>query len=139
LVSGIGVGLLAVGLGQACECEPPQPVRKEFDNSSAVFTGNVVSIRHQNGSLVATIRVVEVFKGSLHVDKLTDVRTRPTKASCGFPFEPGVGYLVYARLSERKQLSTSACSRTIWFPRAEAELPDLREITGKTDVGENAG
>lgn len=100
----------------ACSCAAPGPPKSELSLSEAVFAGHVIDIEKPSGTLMSsvdpisvTLQVSTVWKGPAY--KTMVVQTVRESASCGFPFEIGQDYLIYARGTEAKRM-VSLCSRT---------------------------
>ncbi len=138
LGSVIVVGLLAAPSAWACSCVRSSP-RQAMAWADAVFVGLVVeTVRDaediNEGHLFATMEVGKVWKGN--VGERVVVRTAPHSALCGFHFDKGKRYLVYAYVNEDGVLSTNICSRTNLLERAEEDLlalevPFLDESGGR--------
>jgi len=99
---------------RACSCAPPGSPAEERDGRAAVFAGRVtdVSIPDQNSytlfrSVAATVAVNEVWKGD--VGSSIVIGTSREEASCGFKFDGGQEYLIYA-FEYEGQLVTSICT-----------------------------
>ena len=117
--------LCSLGETDACECKHPGPtVQRALEQADIVFVGNVISLRGSNRLLLATFEVFDVLKGD--VLEVYEVRTSPAK--CGFQFTEDHSYLVFANLDAQGNLVTDACSRTIWLPKAEKVVVELRDI-----------
>jgi hypothetical protein len=102
-----------------------------FPHTDAVFSGRVASVSKRNEAEVwgGSYRVFrfEVLEGFSGVEGTTvDVATGMGGGDCGFGFEAGKSYLVYARRLENGTFSTSICSRTRSLERAAADLDHLR-------------
>jgi hypothetical protein len=97
-------------LANACLClEPPPPI-EAYKSSSAVFIGTVVSGRLEGDSARRyEFRVEESLKGKLNDN--VEVFTGRGGGDCGYNFEIGGKYLVYAGNFQEK-LGTSICTRT---------------------------
>jgi hypothetical protein len=114
----------------ACSCALPGPPDEELANAAAVFSGRVVSIVKpiNFGSISSadpievTFQVQEVWKGS--VSLTTTITTSRSGASCGYTFQKGNEYIVYAYGSENN-LSVSLCSRTQPLEAAKVDLEEL--------------
>jgi len=142
-VSSAGVAAVALALsilwllgnaGQvyACKCVVPGPPSEEMEKFDAVFAGRVVSIEHSFDPNAATVgpgdrttiglEVSAVWKGAVHEDMY--VTTPPTGGSCGFAFEEGREYILYAHDSPYDDggYSVSICSRTALLSEAQADL-----------------
>jgi hypothetical protein len=87
-----------------------------------VFVGTAVAIDRTNELVLVTFRVQTHGKNSAR--DLVTITTGPGESSCGYPFEVGRQYFVYARaIGDR--FETDLCHRTA--PIAWA-LDDLREL-----------
>jgi hypothetical protein len=106
----------------ACSCVPPQAPQEEAARADAVFSGKVTqqtpgtSLLEGGESLKVAFEVGQVWKGNVPQQIL--LATSGSSASCGYTFENGKEYVVYANTVEG-QLSVSLCSRT--RPVAEAQ------------------
>ena len=94
---------------------------------SAVTSGTPLSDDEDGAEIVLPTRIVgfqvwSAWKGTM--DSQTEVRTGMTGADCGFPFEEGATYLVFAR-ADGEVLTTSICSRTAVVSDALRDLVDL--------------
>jgi len=115
----------------ACSCALPGPPDEELSNAAAVFTGKVVSLAEPFGGFgpissadptKVTFQVYTVWKGS--VSQTTSITTARSGASCGYTFEKGSEYIVYAHGPDNN-LSVSLCSRTQPLDSAEDDLEVL--------------
>ena len=99
-------------------------------NSAAVFEGTVTEIRKPQGegegNHEVVLQVGRRFKGA--EDDTVTVTTASSSAACGYNFEQGGTYLVYAGEAEG-QLSVSLCSRTA---RSEDAAADFAALGGGT-------
>ena len=131
-----GVSLLgASASGSACSCIPPGTPAEEFASSDVVLAAEVGSMRHVDGShgpdLEVRLHVVRAFKGlGDRVTSLT-VRTASDGAACGYPFERGHAYMVYAHEFDGR-IWVSLCSRT--RPLGAAS-DDLRQLDAEDLIG----
>jgi hypothetical protein len=131
--------VLTANAASACKCIPTTP-EQSFETAKKVFSGKVVDVVEQspteqganrgkgdpnflNGAKV-TFEVSEVWKGN-HKRQLV-VMTSDSSASCGYSFEKGKEYLVYASGEEAK-LQTGLCSGTKSLSDAQADLAALGE------------
>jgi hypothetical protein len=103
---------------RACTCELPfgnltlkQQVKKAKKQSQAVFVGEVIQIIQKPESYGVSVkfRVGNVWKGKL--SKEVTIFTGLGGGDCGYRFEVGESYLVYASGSN-EHLSTNICQRT---------------------------
>ncbi len=119
----------------ACSCVQPGTPSEELEKFSAVFAGTVVSIEHSydpNGGVVSAedrstigFQVGTVWKGTVHEDMT--ITTPPTGGSCGFTFEEGEEYIVYAYDSPYDEGGYTAgiCSRTARLALALEDIAAL--------------
>ncbi|KST68183.1 hypothetical protein [Mastigocoleus testarum] len=125
----------------ACSCLPPGPPKSELDRSEAVFAGKVMRIRRKNSEVRVKFKVMTSWKGE--VNKKQVITTQINSAACGYSFERGQQYLVYASKFDNKLLSTNICSRTKLLANAEEDLSELGEgspVKGKlrkTETGDD--
>ena len=111
-----------------CRCRPLVP-DEAAQSASAVFAGRVVriyepgwwkTIRTGSDPLEITFEVERVWKGD--VPSKVTVETRVSVASCGYDFDTGERYLVYARDGH-----VSLCSGTLPIAGADEGLRHLGE------------
>ena len=128
----------------ACSCLPTTP-QQNYKNSKAVFTGKVIDIvDHSDSTPVASgslagfkirFEVSNVWKGKIEKQQL--VLTSDSSASCGYSFEKGKEYLVYAS-NQGSQLETGLCSGTKPLANARPDLAVLGRGTTPTAQSSNA-
>jgi len=116
-----------------CSCRMPRTQRDAFDGSDAVFRGIAIDAPplSAGGPLVSEqrrvrIRVLERFKGD--VPDTATVYTAWVDAVCGYPFEEGAEYVVYAdaAMEPGRRLTVHLCSGT--RAAKDADLRELRRI-----------
>lgn len=73
---------------------------------------------------VVSVRVVHTYRGA--VAGTVSVSTGGGEGDCGFDFETGSQYLVYADKVDNESLVTSICSGTSLLAHADAALRVLR-------------
>jgi hypothetical protein len=75
------------------------------------------------------VRVLERWKGSPG-DTVT-VYSGASDLECGYQFESGAEYLIYANARPGSVLTTSSCNRTMMTSekRADEEMRELRRLT----------
>ncbi len=130
----------------ACSCVPPRPPHEELARATAVFTGKVVGLSKpfsvfgsSADPIKVTFQVYTVWKGP--VNQTITITTSRSGASCGYTFEKGGEYLVYADGTENS-LAVSLCSRTQHLVAAENDLvvlgggstPDARSFEWPTNL-----
>jgi hypothetical protein len=101
-------------------------VRDELKRSKAVFSGEVLTIGvARNAYWVVTFKVERTWK-YVEADEVT-ILTPATDWTCGYNFEVGQRYLVYASLLEA-ELWTNHCTRT---GRIAGGVPNDLRFLGK--------
>jgi MYXO-CTERM domain-containing protein len=108
------------GEARACSCMA-QSIEDAIAGSDAIFEGIVDSIEEGDGVRHVRFSVTQSWEG-VETERV-EVTTSASSASCGYPFEVGTAYLVYA--TEDAGLEVSLCSRT--RPMDEAD-EDRREL-----------
>lgn len=99
----------------ACSClanDKPltTQIKEAFDNSTAVFSGEILGISSKSEfEVIVKIKVAKSWKANLA--KELNLTTAKDSAMCGFGFEIGQKYLVYA-YGKNDTLTTNNCSRT---------------------------
>ena len=108
----------------------PPPPKEALASSAAVFEGTVIDVREAQGhgqgqlSIEVDLQVDRRFKDA-EADTVT-VITPESSAACGYGFEVGETYLVYADQSnDSGQLLVSLCSRTARIEDADDDLTAL--------------
>lgn len=133
----------------ACSCMGGGPPCASALGSSAVFTGRVMDVTRDppqpdgSGSrritgfpgTHVTFEVTEAFVGMERRGKQIEIRTAMGGGDCGYPFEVGRSYLVYAFEDQQGLLVTNICSRTAETERAEADLAYLRSLPSREPYG----
>jgi serpin B len=115
----------------ACSCLPPGAPLAEMAQATAVFAGRVTHIKAPAGAIISSADPVTVTFAVSHVWKGPEeseisLTTARQSASCGFPFQEGQEYLVYAGGSAAN-LSTHLCTRTTSLAHAGEDLAALGE------------
>lgn len=111
-----------IGVASACSCmQPPAPL-EELEAVDAVFSGKVIQIDPSFNSNYVTFEVQKSWKGPQKI-KLA-VETAQNSAACGYNFEMGKEYLVYAYGLEQN-LTTGLCSRTAELSYAADDIAAL--------------
>ena len=121
----------------ACTCVPPPSPLEALEESYLVFLGEVIRIDTVlidigGGSTYPMHNVI--FQANLTwkgVDSSpVEVLTATNSAACGYYFEVGVRYLVYAYLyGDDNKPETGICTRTKPFSRAAEDLTALGDGT----------
>ncbi|MGM0883016.1 MAG: hypothetical protein ACQEXQ_18520 [Bacillota bacterium] len=125
----IGSTLMLPNVALACSCEAGT-LQEMKDRSDAVFEGTVTSVNQSTLSLIrssakgvkASFQVNEVWKG--HVTPTIEVYSTGSGDTCGYEFQEGERYLVYAR-STGNSLEVSLCSGTVLQSAASDHVAEL--------------
>ncbi|HLM60861.1 MAG TPA: hypothetical protein VK308_08660 [Pyrinomonadaceae bacterium] len=135
ILSFFGLLLLAQIDVYACKCVSiPQTLEQEIKGrlktSKAAFSGEVLKISQtsQRGNVTGLdvtvkMRLKQVWKGQLA--KQVIINTSDNSAACGYSFEAGKSYLVFAHSSNDKILATGLCSGNRPLETAGEELKIL--------------
>lgn len=123
----------------ACSCIMPAPPMESMEASAAVFSGTAISVEGMGDGIMTsgadpievTFAVSKVWKGP-QTETIT-LTTPRDSAACGYPFEEGEEYLVYAYEEENGALTTGLCTRTTTLATASDDLAALGEGTQVTD------
>jgi hypothetical protein len=117
----------------ACSCMRPPGATEAMAGSDHVALVRVTDItRHGGetpgpGSAPASLRVAldveRAFKGA--PSKRLEIFTAASSAACGFHFDTGQRYLVYAHNDQDGTIQVSLCSRTQSAAQASADLEEL--------------
>lgn len=124
------LALLGARTGFGCSCAGPNPVCSAYWNTDTIFLGHVVGIEHiydqppessdVNGKQITIIGpgqylthfdVTKVYRGE-NSQHAVVIRTADQGSACGFAFEQGHDYLVYAYAGSNGELGTNHCTRT---------------------------
>jgi hypothetical protein len=109
----------------ACDCaEPPAP-KKALEGAAAVLLAEADKVVVEGDTRIVTFKVDRWWKGGDKAE--VTAFTHKDGATCGYRFEKGKKYLVYARMDKNKQLHVSLCSRTRTEKQAE-EAGDFKEL-----------
>lgn len=106
----------------ACSCVAlNEPVKKQIQNaltgSDAVFSGEVIEIKESltdKNNVLVKFKMVKLWKGESQTE--ITITTAKDSAMCGYNFEVGKKYLVYAS-GLKENLSVNNCSRTSLFSK----------------------
>ena len=119
----------------ACSCgNIPQTLEQEIKGrlkaSKAVFSGEILKISETSQrqdvtglNVTVKIRLKEVWKGQLTKEVI--INTPDNSAACGYSFEVGKSYLVFAHSRKGKILATGLCSGNRALETATEELKIL--------------
>jgi LPXTG-motif cell wall-anchored protein len=146
----IFISIILIGsfpsITNACSCAELPSAEEEFERSEAVFSGKVVDVREKRslkGELTKSVlfEVTNTWKGVKQSQMI--ITTGQGGGSCGFHFNEGQEYLVYAyelTMYGAKSLVTTICDRTNELSVLQEDLtilgkgqPPIEEVdlTGK--------
>jgi len=123
------IAVLAISLPEtrACSCLPPPAPAKAFVEADAVFIGKVVSFEMTGGDMLsarlAKFSVTKIWKGERRA--VDEILTAISSASCGYDFQVGETYVVYADKFNGGKLHTYLCMRT---NRTRDAVDDLKYL-----------
>lgn len=132
------LGLAVLGLmlpawmsapADACQCHDVPTVLEAAESSDLIFVGtvlSVVSVRYESGQFVRQRVMLRVDEGLKNASMSRYALDTPAPESCGYPFEIGRQYFVYAS-AFREGFTTSLCGRT----RPVAWAGDDRHAMGR--------
>jgi len=118
----------------ACSCAPPPDPGAALEAADAVFAGRVVGLTlvprlcgepissFATEDIAVTVAISAVWKGE-PAEQVT-IYTAFTCCVCGYPFELGETYLIYAT-QQGDRLTTTICSRTRPLEKAKDDLAAL--------------
>lgn len=124
-------------VGLACTCELPRPgitpkqvVAQARDKAKAVFVGKVIELIENPQVFYVEVKFkVEGSWKQVSTNQLV-LRTGRGGGDCGYRFEIGERYLVYAYGSDAMTLETNICQRT----RKLADAGEDLKLLGKSKV-----
>lgn len=127
------------GTAMACSCGNESNVQIALEQADAVFAGRVIALKlaprlsedptvsFAIEDLEVTVAVHSRWKGEITAETL--VYTAFTCCVCGFPFQIGEEYLIYALADDEGKLRTSICSQTALLANASDDLGLLGNLS----------
>ncbi|MFA6391882.1 MAG: hypothetical protein WCW66_03990 [Patescibacteria group bacterium] len=116
----------------ACDCAGPPDVATEYFNADIVFSGIATSFRERLGSdpayKDAEFVVYDSWKGNADDARILTISTDAFGPACGFEFEEGKEYLVYATIARDGKMYTGSCGRTKLLTSAVNEVDALNQV-----------
>ena len=115
----------------ACDCirsgddNLQELVEFDYNNSEAVFSGEVIGISKNPASLVVKVKF-KIEKSWKNISQEEVLLTASNNDECGYEFKVGKRYLVYAR-GKMNNLETSICTRTSNY-ESNKDLEFLNQI-----------
>jgi hypothetical protein len=133
ILSIFSVLLAAPQAAYACSCMAAGSPKESLEQSAAVFIGTVESVGEpQDGSRFVLFDVRNAWKGVATSN--IAVTTPQDSAMCGFNFEQGKSYVVYASQDESGVLSVNLCSRTHELAENDEDIAALGAAMPTTAV-----
>lgn len=145
----VTLGLMFAGLSLsacACSCGPETDALLAMEQADAVFAGRIVglalipdedpAIGVSFETLKVTVAVHSLWKGEALEE--TILFTGYTCCVCGFLFQLGEEYLIYATADDDGTLRTSICSRTQLLASASEDLVVLGDLKPQS-LGDDQG
>ncbi|MEK6908810.1 MAG: hypothetical protein AABX23_02025 [Nanoarchaeota archaeon] len=124
-----------MGVASACSCIYLEDTQARIENADYVFTGKISEIRlsgsEYNKEQEATIRITQYWKPSSFPESVNLIfySTRDTGANCGYNFEEGKEYLIYASLdAETGKISTNSCMGNLLLEESKDEINELNDL-----------
>jgi hypothetical protein len=136
IAAAVLVTLLSASAAFSCDCSSSRPPCQSFGNTAAVFVGTPIEVKQTTGKLLAnnepeypqkifSFRVDESFRG-VNAAQI-EVRTGMEDGDCGYRFNLGERYLVYANFNPANGFyDTSICTRTRPLSEAAEDLDYIR-------------
>ena len=121
--------LVSYTIGLACTCENRNTSAQEFETVDAAFSGKVTEmteIKTENGLIEGYLVKFRVEQSWKFIDQSELIIFTPGVGMCGYPFDVGETYLIYASRKDRKELTTGICRKTAKLKYAKEELKDLK-------------
>ena len=121
---------------EACSCIRETPA-EGFARADAVFSGRIAEVKPNpdsgRGGFLVSIEVLEAWKGV--TEPIVKVSTAANSAICGYAFQVGRSYLIYAVRDDGRPLRVSLCSRTQLLEEAREDLKSLGKPSLRIDDG----
>ena len=112
---------------EGCTCGNAGPPCEAYANTAAVFTGTVTSVTENGNYRTFVFLVGRPFKGVSR--GYVRVNTGRGGGDCGYRFEIGRKYLVYASKDQQTgTMATSVCTRTQSFDAATEDLNYIQDL-----------
>jgi hypothetical protein len=96
VIVALGVMLVGADSASACVCAFGVTPRQKLEAADGAFTGRLLSVRHAEGAMEATLRyrVGRVFKARtrLHRSQVVTIRDEYAGTDCAMPARTGVVY-----------------------------------------------
>ena len=133
----------------ACSCAGSESIKEAYSESDIVFIGTVVSIKKVKANSDSLVNALGIFyQNEVTVATNTSFKGTPSSlqtiitgighGDCGFRFQEGEQYIIYATskgvYSEIKQsnFQTNICDRTNTIDELSEDIAQLNELANRT-------
>ena len=127
---------LLIGIASACSCVYLENTKAKLDNAAYVFSGEVTNIDiSENQMQQVRIRIINSYQPANFPEpvNLMIYAIRDSGSECGYNFEEGKEYLIYAYIDEETgKFTTNLCMGNSLLNKAEQEIKDLNKLTNST-------
>src|SRR5262245_21218595 len=132
IVALVAATLVEAPSADACTCASPTNTCAHFWRVSAVFAGTVRAIEPiaDRPGLLAVSFDVDTRGRGVDGDRVVVESAPQNGVNCGYTFQVGQRYVVFASASPDGRLTTSMCSGTKLAAAAADELAFLAEVMG---------
>src|SRR3954469_9906426 len=149
LISATAFAFLLCSLSAyACSCSSGAALCDVAYRQAAVFVGTVTEMLPQGTSELpgrkkfvtgwnVRLSIQEGFWGTSGTEAV--VHTGSGMGDCGFPFEKGKQYLLFAYKGEQDSLEVGICGYSSELKDAQQYLPELRRLASSSDGGKIFG
>ena len=127
-----------IGISSACSCINLENTEAKLENAQYVFTGEVINVevsgQQYNEMQEITVKIINTFKPSQFPEpvNMKIYATKDTGANCGYNFQNGKEYLIYAYLEENK-FTTNSCMGNSLLIKSQEEIKELNKLTNSTN------
>lgn len=129
--------MMAIPPVYSCSCVPTPPPEQAFQDADAVLMGKVISIQNGPGQyyITAKLRVSKIWKGERDFSTAL-ITTSDDGAMCGFNFQTGKSYVIYAYKNQDGRFQTNNCTRS---RSSEHATEDLAYLDTLPSAGKGSG
>lgn len=123
----------------SCSCVQAPAPAEALKQADAVLLGKVIDIQDGPGPyhITAKLSVTKIWKGEK--DFSAKILTTSDGAMCGFYFQEGKTFLIYAYKNQEGRLETNNCTRSALAERASQDLAFLTTQPGVTRRASGCG
>lgn len=124
--------------GLTCSCIWTS-IEKDYQRSEAVFSAEVLKLnrlldeKQEDYGIMVELRIIQRFKGMVSQTDTFKIKTGYGGGDCGFRFEEGKQYLIFASMNpmynakQKNEWVTTVCSHTGLISRRTEELDFLNK------------